>query len=247
METQSEVLNAALPHGPVHGSSPRSALNPMGSWPWLPVRQLHVRHRPRVLDHLLALSDSDRQLRFGHVVSDYLLGQYVEQLDFDGDDIFGVFDSQLQLVAMAHLAFDESTQLAEFGVSVQAHLRGRGIGATLFERAVTQARNRGAQSMAIHLERNNAAMLAIVRRAGAEIEFDGAQATAQLELPARTLGTHVEALVDRHAANIDYRIKMQVLRLDRLWPGQRRAEVQEQEQEQVRSANAADDTTPASN
>jgi len=218
METQSELLSAALPHGPTPGAGQRSALNPLGSWQWLPVRQLHVRHRPRVLEHLLALSDSDRQLRFGHVVSDYLLSQYVAQLDFTGDDLFGIFDSQLQLVAMAHLAFDESTQLAEFGVSVQAHLRGRGIGARLFERAVTQARNRGAQTMAIHIARDNAAMLAIVRRAGAQIEFDGAEATAQLDLPVHTLGTHVEALVDSQAADIDYRIKMQVLRLDRGWP-----------------------------
>lgn len=224
METQSEVLSAALPRGPSPGASAWSALNPLGSWQWLPVRQLHERHRPRVLDHLLAFNDSDRQLRFGQVAGDHLLGQYVARLDFTHDQVFGIFDSQLQLVAMAHLAFDESTQLAEFGVSVQAHLRGRGIGGRLFERAVTQARNRGAQAMAIHIARDNAAMLAIVRRAGAQIEFDGAEATAQLNLPVHTLGTHVEALVDSHAADIDYRIKMQVLRLDRLKPWRPRPE-----------------------
>jgi hypothetical protein len=72
--------------------------------------------------------------------------------------------------------------------------------------------------MAIHIARENAAMLAIVRRAGAHIEFEGAEATAQLELPAHTVVTRVEALMEGQAANIDYRIKMQVLRLDRLWP-----------------------------
>ncbi len=223
METQSEILSAALPHGPSPGAGSWSALNPLGSWQWLPVRQLHERHRPRVLEHLLALGDSDRQLRFGQVVSDHLLGQYAARLDFRHDEVFGIFDSQLQLVAMAHLAYDDGSELAEFGVTVQAHLRGRGIGSKLFERAVTQARNRGAQAMAIHIARENSAMLAIVRRAGAQIEFDGAEATAQLELPVHTLGTHVEALMDRQAANIDYRIKMQVLRLDRLWPRRARA------------------------
>ncbi len=218
METQSEILTAALPHGPSPGASSWSAMNPLGAWQWLPVRQLHERHRPRVLDHLLALSDDDRQLRFGHVVSDHQIGQYTAQLDFVRDELFGIFDSQLHLVAMAHLAFDESAQLAEFGVSVQAHLRGRGIGGRLFERAVTQARNRGAQAMAIHIARENVAMLAIVRRAGAQIEFDGAEATAQLELPALTVRTQVEAMMESQAADIDYRIKMQVLRLDRLWP-----------------------------
>ena len=78
--------------------------------------------------------------------------------------------------------------------------------------------------MAIHIARENAAMLAIVRRAGAHIVFDGAEATAQLDLPAHTLATQVEALVESQAANIDYRIKMQVLRLDRLWPRLLRSE-----------------------
>ncbi len=221
MQTQSEVLTAALPSGHLADTGPWGSL---GGWQWLPVRLLHERHRPRLLDHLLALSDSDRHLRFGHVASDTQIGLYAAQLDFVHDELFGIFDSQLQLVAMAHLALDESARLAEFGVSVQAHLRGRGLGARLFERAVTQARNRGAQAMAIHIARENAAMLAIVRRAGASVEFDGAEATAQLDLPAHTLVTHMEALVESQAADIDYRIKMQVLRLDRLWPCRQLAE-----------------------
>ena len=227
METQSEILAAALPHGTASGPATASHASPfgaLGSWHWLPVRQLHERHRPRVLEHLLGLSETDRHLRFGHVASDTQIGLYVAQLDFARDEIFGIFDSQLQLVAMAHLAFDAEAGLAEFGVSVQSHLRGRGIGARLFERAITQARNRGAQSMAIHIARENAAMLAIVRRAGAQVVFEGSEATAQLELPAHTLATKVEALVESQAANIDYRIKMQVLRLDRLWPRRLRSE-----------------------
>ncbi len=224
METQTDLLNAALPPG---GPGPAGVWNPLApraAWNWLPVRQLHPRHLPRVLAHLLALNEADRHLRFGHAASDAQIGRYVAQLDFARDEVYGIFDSQLQLVAMAHLAFDDSRHMAEFGVTVQAHLRGRGIGGRLFERAVTQARNRGTQTMAIHIARDNVAMLAIVRRAGAHIEFDGADATAQLELQSYTLATQVEALVESRAADIDYRIKMQVLRLDRLWPKMLRAE-----------------------
>lgn len=227
METQSEILAAALPHGTAAGSDANSHTSPfsaLGSWHWLPVRQLYERHRPRVLEHLLGLSETDRHLRFGHVASDAQISLYVAQIDFERDEVFGIFDNQLHLVATAHLAFDPEADLAEFGVSVQAHLRGRGIGARLFDRAITQARNRGAHSMAIHIARENTAMLAIVRRAGAQIVFEGSEATAQLELPAHTLATQVEALVESQAANIDYRIKMQVLRLDRLWPRLLRAE-----------------------
>ena len=62
------------------------------------------------------------------------------------------------------------------------------------------------------------AMLAIVRRAGAQISFDGAQAVAKLQLPADTLGTQIGALLDGRAAEFDYQVKLQVLRLDGLWP-----------------------------
>ncbi len=228
MDNPVEWLDAAAPApvGPP-GAHQQGAERPrhaggtwdrLGAWHWLPVRQLHARHRPRLVQHLLSLSAADRRLRFGHVPSDDQISHYVEQLDFSRDQVFGVFNHQLHLVAMAHLAFEPNSPVAEFGVSVQPHLRGRGIGARLFERAVTQARNRGASRMAIHIARDNTAMLAIVRRAGAQVAFDGSEATAQLDLPGYTLGTQMEALMEGQAAEIDYGIKMQVLRLDRLWP-----------------------------
>ena len=209
VKSQTDHLESALPTGAPPAGKP---------WHWLPVRTLSEHHRSRVLDHLLALGEQDRHLRFGHVASDEQLGRYVAQLDFGRDEVFGVFDVQLALVAMAHLAFDSNAGTAEFGVSVFPHLRGRGMGARLFSHAVTHARNRGAHSMAIHIARENTAMLSIVRSAGARVSFDGPDAVAQLGLPADTLGSQIEAIVERQAADFDYRIKLQVLRLDRLWP-----------------------------
>ena len=209
MKSQTDHLESALPAGEPPAGKP---------WHWLPVRTLGEHHRSRVLDHLQALNEQDRHLRFGHVASDEQIGRYVAQLDFGRDELFGVFDGSLILVAMAHLAFDSDAGLAEFGVSVFPHLRGRGIGARLFSHAVTHARNRGAHLMAIHIAHENTAMLSIVRRAGAQISFDGSDAVAQLGLPADTLGSQIEAIVERQAADFDYRIKLQVLRLDKLWP-----------------------------
>lgn len=213
MNTQTEMLESALPRS----SKPRHH----GLWNWLPIRNLAERHRARVLDHLLALDDEDRHLRFGHVASDDQIRQYVAHLDFARDELSGVFDARLRLVAMSHLAFAQDHRSAEFGVSVHRRLRGRGIGGRLFHHAVVHGRNRGARSMAIHLARENAAMLSIVRRSGAVLSFEGADVVAQLPLAAETLGSHIGALMDSRAADIDYRIKMQVLRLDRLWPGLR--------------------------
>ena len=220
MTTQHEELESALP------SARASADKPTGSslkrlWHWLPIRNLAERHRGRVLAHLLALDDYDRHLRFGHVVSNEQIEQYVAHLDFGRDEVFGIFDSRLRLVASSHLAFAEDRRSAEFGVSVLPRARGRGIGSRLFEHAVMHARNRGANSMAIHLARENSAMLSIVRRSGAQVSYDGGDVMAQLQLPPETLGSQIEALVESQVADIDYRIKLQVLRLDSLWPGAR--------------------------
>jgi GNAT superfamily N-acetyltransferase len=214
MSLQTEHLDHALPH---RAGAPS---------PWFPIRRLAERHRERVLTHLLALGEQDRHLRFGHVASDEQIAQYVAHLDFERDELFGVFDSRLRLVAMAHLAFapaphdaSPAVRAAEFGVSVSERQRGRGIGGRLFEHAVTHARNRGARSLAIHFARENAAMQAIVRRAGAEISFEGGDAVALLPLPADTLGSQLTALLETQAAEFDYRWKLRVLRLDRLLPG----------------------------
>jgi hypothetical protein len=80
------------------------------------------------------------------------------------------------------------------------------------------ARNRGVGMMTIYIARDNSAMLSIVRRAGAEIRFEGSQAEARLALPEDTLGSQIEALLGHRAAEIDYQLKLHVLRLDRLWP-----------------------------
>lgn len=205
-------------HAPVTRASaapPPSGLN------WVPVRSLSSRHRPRILAHLLALGDADRYLRFGHVATDAQVGLYVDRLDFDRDEIFGIFNRRLQLVAMAHLAYlndgTPPTRAAEFGVSVLQRLRGRGLGARLFEHAMLHARNRGVDTLIVHALSENTAMLRLARSAGARIERDGADSTAVLKLPREDLASQIEALVEDRAAALDYGLKLQANRLDALW------------------------------
>ena len=212
MTMQTDVLNAALPP---------DRKKPHRVWQWLPIRSLAERHRSRLLTHLLALDPHDRHLRFGHVASDEQIEKYVAQLDFERDEVFGIFDARLRLVALSHLAFATDHRSAEFGVSVHPRVRGRGVGSRLFEHAVTHARNRGARSMAIYLARENTAMLSIVRNSGAKVSYEGSEVLAQLQLPPDTLGSQLEALVESQAADLDYRFKLQVLRLDQLWPSLR--------------------------
>jgi GNAT superfamily N-acetyltransferase len=185
---------------------------------WVPVRSLGRHHQPKVKAHLLALDDEDRIRRFGHLASDERIQHYVEAMDFDGDAVFGVFDRRLRLGALVHLAFGkpgvETQGTAEFGISVLSRMRGRGVGALLFEHAMTLARNRGVHTLLIHLARDNAPMLRIVQRAGASVTYEGSDAMATLRLPGDTIGSQIQELLDRQAGELDYRVKFQALRFD---------------------------------
>jgi GNAT superfamily N-acetyltransferase len=185
---------------------------------WVPVRSLSTRHRDRILVHLTGLSERDRYLRFGYIASDAQIGHYVDLLDFERDEVFGVFNRRLELVALAHLAYivdtDGATTSAEFGVSVSERLRGKGIGARLFDHAILHARNRGISTMLIHALTENAPMLRLARNAGATVERSGGDADACLRLPAEDLASRIEAFVEDGAAEIDYSIKRQARQIE---------------------------------
>jgi ribosomal protein S18 acetylase RimI-like enzyme len=189
--------------------------------PWVPIRSLSERHRPRILAHLLELSARDRYLRFGHPATDSQIAHYVDRLDFERDEVLGIFNRRLRLLAMAHLAYldtaDESppTQ-AEFGVTVSERARGRGFGSRLFELAVLHARNRGVRTLQIHALSENTTMLHIARHAGAAVVREGGESQASLRLPPETLASQMEQLVVDGAAEIDYQLKSQARRVDDL-------------------------------
>ena len=187
---------------------------------WIPIRSLSQRHRERVLTHLLALEPQDRYLRFGYAANDTQISRYVDLLDFERDEIFGIFNRKLELIAMAHLAYlpdsAQSRHAAEFGVSVVSRARGRGYGARLFDHAVLHARNRRVETMIIHALSENAAMLRIARKAGATVVHESGESEARLGLPPETFGSVFEELVESQAAEIDYQLKSNAQRVDLL-------------------------------
>ena len=179
---------------------------------WVPIRSLSPRHKPRIARHLQALPTADRYLRFGYAATDEQIERYVQGLNFERDEIFGVFNRRLELVAMAHLAYSVDPQwatCAEFGVSVSPHQRGKGLGAKLFGHAVMHARNQGVKLLFIHALSENVAMLKIARHAGAVLQRDGSESEAYLSLPPATLDSQLNGLMQEQMAELDYQLKMQ--------------------------------------
>ncbi|WP_411882601.1 N-acetyltransferase family protein [Polaromonas sp. YR568] len=193
-------------HAPQQPASPRA--QPV----MVPIRSIGPSHGERIAAHLLALEPNDRYLRFGYSANDEQIRRYVDGLNFDRDEIFGIYNRKLQLIAMAHLAHSTDPNLkscAEFGVSVLAQARGRGYGSRLFDRAVMHARNDGVDMMFIHALSENTAMLNIARKAGATIVRDGSESEAYLKLPPADLDSRMTEMVEEQIAQTDYRLKVQ--------------------------------------
>ncbi len=184
----------------------------------IPIRSLISRHRRRIAEHIIALPDHDRYLRFGYVATDEQVRKYVDDLNFKRDEIYGIFNRRLQLVAMAHLALfgdPQTPNCAEFGVSVSADARGKGLGTRLFERAVLHARAEHIDMLFIHALSENAAMLKIAHKAGAVVESFGGEVQAHLQLPAQDFADRMETAmkdaVEDGLGEVDFRLKRRAL------------------------------------
>lgn len=182
------------------------------------VKQLCERDRRRMRRHFLDLDDQDRLLRFGSVLSDERLELYVSGIDFKRDMVFGVVDRLFRLVAVGHLAFAPrerkpdgaptgKARVAEFGVSVSASARGRGIGSRMFERAAIHCRNSDVDTLYMHCLSSNQTMIHIARKAGMEIQRERGEADAYLRLLPPNPASLLQEALEEQVATLDYNFK----------------------------------------
>ncbi len=187
----------------------------------VPVRELHAGYREQILNHLLQLNDEDRRLRFGTQTPDEVIRHYVEHLDFNKDAIFGVFDLDLRLIAMAHLAYlpeqKGQARSAEFGVSVLPEGRGQGLGTALLQRSAVHSRNTRIETLYVHCLANNKAMMHLAPKAGMTVEYAYGDADACLKLPPASTATIVEEAANEQWADMDYVLKENLKRSNEAW------------------------------
>ncbi len=180
------------------------------------ISTLHLVDKVEIAQHLLALPKRDRYLRFGYIATDEHIQNYVSGLNFERDHIYGIYNRQALLVAVAHVANtcapNQSpysfglglSDSAEFGVSVLTAYRGKGHGGRLFSRAVTHARNQGVSEFHIHALSENAQMLHIAKKHGATLVNYGGETEAHLLLPKADLDSRMSEIMADHFGNIDY-------------------------------------------
>ncbi|MBB5445950.1 MULTISPECIES: GNAT family N-acetyltransferase [unclassified Paraburkholderia] len=184
------------------------------------VRELTAADRERLLAHFLALDEEDRLLRFGQVVPNHVIENYVRAIDFTRDTVFGVFNSKLELSGVGHLAYlpaEGNKRTAEFGVSVLESARGIGIGSKLFERAAIRSRNTHVTTLYIHCLARNSTMMHIARKAGMKIEYAYGEADAYLTLSPADQSSILAEMLQEQAAVFDYALKRHARQASRLF------------------------------
>jgi GNAT superfamily N-acetyltransferase len=184
------------------------------------VRELSSSDRERLLAHFLALDEDDRLLRFGQIVPDRVIENYVANIDFSRDTVFGVFDDRLNLVGVGHLAYlpaEGDKRTAEFGVSVLESARGRGVGSRLFERAAIRSRNTHVSMLYMHCLSRNSTMMHIAKKSGMKIEYAYGEADAYLSLTPADQNSIIAEMLQEQAAVFDYAVKRQARRASQMF------------------------------
>ncbi len=161
--------------------------------------------------HLRALDAEDRRLRFGQVIGDAAIHNYVDRIDTERDAIFVVIDDDLKLVGAAHMA--RGGRHAELGISVLASHRRRGIGGALLQRAQLHARNWGVAKFFTHCLSENTPLMRLARRHGMQIVAEGGEADGFIALPAPDASSFVSELVAERVGRFDHALKSQTLAL----------------------------------
>ena len=135
-----------------------------------------------MLAHFSSLPGEDLRLRFGAPMRPLALQKYVDGIDFSNDRVFGIFNRELRLVSVAHLAVDLERDFAELGLSVAHESRRRGHGEALLRRAATHAASLGLHRIYMHCLSENRALMGLARKAGFKIVAARGEADASKQL-----------------------------------------------------------------
>lgn len=166
------------------------------------IRKILPTELPLYRAHLLRLDRADRYARFAGTVSDESLARHCATIDWTRTTLIGAFLNG-ELRAALELCGDRVLwpNEAEFGVSVERELQGRGVGSTLIRRALTVARNRSIGRVHMLCLAENIRMRALARRFGGRIAMEYGEITARFDLPApNQFSFALEALEDGSGA-----------------------------------------------
>lgn len=161
-------------------------------------RKLNLTDRDLLLSHLLSLKGDDRRLRFGGIVNDNYIVEYVDKsFNTENNKWFGVEDDN-RIVAACHAYVGEVD--SELGCSVDPEYRNHGLAQSMFYRAVTWLRTQGVTDVFMHCLTENHAMKHIAKKNQMTVVSDSGETDASVKIiPPTPLTSMHDAYLDRIA------------------------------------------------
>ena len=133
-------------------------------------RKLAHLDKQKLIDHFMNdIVDDDRRLRFGFEAPDSSVKEYIDnsiKYDYGYTSMWFVVDEGDRIVATCHVSLNRDTNTAEMGCTVSPDYRNQKIGQELFNRGITWARMRGAETIFMHCLSENMAVQHIARKGG---------------------------------------------------------------------------------
>jgi GNAT superfamily N-acetyltransferase len=147
------------------------------------VRILRREELPLLRDHLLRLDRTSRHDRFHGFMDDSFIERYAEKCAHDGTTIIAYLqDGAVRGAAELHPPEQSPDGLPEIAFSVEASMRRRGVGSTLFRNLIAEARAKGFGSLRITTGAQNDAMRALAQKFGAHLTFRHGESTGTIDL-----------------------------------------------------------------
>ena len=154
-------------------------------------------------DHLLRLDPQSRHDRFNGFLDDSFIERYAAKCAGDGTLIVAYIEGGVvRGAAELHPPGQADDGLPEIAFSVEAAVRRRGVGSSLFQRLIAEARWKGYHALRVTTGAQNQAMHALACKFGAHLVFRHGESTgiidlkpqSQLELARLAVATSADAL-----------------------------------------------------
>ena len=154
------------------------------------IEKVNGLQRTEISQHLLKLNNEDRYSRFGQILTNERITDYVMKINLNRDLAFCIRkksitkDGENDIIAFAHVAFysDNGWIVADLGLSVDKEIRSKGLGKDLIFHCIGIAKQRLVKDFYIHTMRSNAPMYSLMKKISSNVILEKDELTLKIKL-----------------------------------------------------------------
>lgn len=134
-------------------------------------------------DHLKALDQPNRYLRFGYNIKDEAIDHLYEKWfnNHNSNIIFAIENSNLEIIGIGHISLHQ--QQAELAFSVLAQYQGYGIGSALISRVIKYCQNREIKQATMVCIHSNVKIRRLAQKNGVVLEVKDSDVYGKVSVP----------------------------------------------------------------